>query len=191
MSVEERRLLQMPGTEALEHAWSWFLALGIILMLLGIAAIVLPGLATLATTVFIGWILIIGGLAQVIHSFWSRGWGGFFLTLLAGILSIFVGGLMLTYPVQGVLALTMLLGLFFLLQGVFEIVLSVAVRPLSSWGWVLASGIISLIIGFLILANWPTTAAWAIGLLVGIGLFWAGLARVMIALSARSALARR
>lgn len=190
MSVEERRLrlMQAIGLEPLQAVWQWFLALGVIMIILGIAAIALPGITTLATEVFIGWIVLLGGVVQTVSAFWARRWGGFFLALLSGILFLVVGALMLAYPVMGILALTLLLGVLFLLQGAFEITLAVAVRPSTSWGWLLVSGILSLLIAFLILANWPSAAAWAIGLLVGVALLWYGLARVMLALAARSAL---
>lgn len=188
----ERRygILQAVGLEAVEENWGWFLALGIALSILGIAAISVPQVTTLATELFIGWILLIGGVAQVVNAFWSRRWGGFFLALLAGILYLVVGALLLAYPLRGVLVLTLLLGMFFMIEGAFKITISFALRPIPNWGLVLASGIISLLIAFLILANWPSTAAWAIGLLVGLDLLFSGWAMVMIALAARSA-ARR
>jgi len=187
MSVEERRLraLVMPGAEVVVQNWAWLLALGIILSALGIVAIGAPVVTSLVTALFVGWLLLIGGLVQIVHAFKARRWGGFFLALLAAVLYLVVGALLISFPVPGVLALTLLLGLFFLLQGAFEISFSFALHDLPGWGWLLASGLISLVIAFLILANWPSVAAWAIGLLVGVGLLWGGLARILIALSAR------
>jgi uncharacterized membrane protein HdeD (DUF308 family) len=189
MSVEERRYgaAGIAGLETLREKWGWFLALGIALIVLGIAAISTPQLTTLATELFIGWILVIGGVVQAVNALYSRRWGGFFLALLVGVLYLVVGLLLLSYPLRGVLALTLVLGMFFLIEGAMKITISFALSPLGNWGLVLASGIASLIIAFLILANWPSTAAWAIGLLLGLDLLFSGTSMAAVALSARRA----
>jgi len=187
MSVEERRLgtWHVVGLETVREHWAWLLGLGFAMILLGVGAIAAPGMATLATEILIGWVLLIGGIVHVIGSAWTRPWSGFFVSLLTGVVYLIAGAILLAYPLTGVLALTILLGMFFLVIGAFEMTTAFALRPLGSWSLMLASGILSLIVAFLILAQWPDTAAWAIGLLVGIYLLWGGIARVSIALMAR------
>lgn len=165
--------------------WKWLLGLGILLIIVGIAAIGLPFAATLAVELLIGWILVIGGILQIIHSFWARKLGGIFLGLLAGILYLGVGLLMLLYPLQGVITLTLLLAILFLIEGICRIIASFQLRPMRNWGWILVSGIAALIIAFLIWAGWPASAVWAIGLLVGINLIFSGWSMIMLALALR------
>ena len=184
MPVETEReygLLHTFGVEHVQRRSDYFLALGIVMLVLGLIAIVVPQLISLATTLFIGAVLLIRGLAQVVHAFWLSEWGGFFLDLLAGFFSLVVGGLLLVYPIEGVLALTLLLGTFFLVYGTFEIAMAFALGSLSSWVWMLISGIVSIIVALFILANYPSTAVWAIGLLVGIELFATGASLVVVA----------
>jgi uncharacterized membrane protein HdeD (DUF308 family) len=171
--------------EAVQHHWGWYLALGIALIILGIIAIGVPQWVTLATAMFIGWVLIIGGIAYAVHSLWVREWGNFFLTALAGVVYLFTGILLISHPVAGVVALTLLLGLLFLIQGAFRISVAFALRPLANWGLVLVSGISSFIIALLILFGWPASAFWAIGLLVGIDLLFAGISLTALAIPAR------
>jgi len=161
-------------------SWGWLLFLGILLIVVGIAAIVLPFAATLAVEILLGWVLVIGGILQIIHSFWARRVGGFFLGLVAGILYLIVGFLLLLYPLQGILTLTLLLVILFLIEGICRIISSFQVRPTRNWGWVLVSGIAALIIAFLIWIGWPVSATWAIGLLVGINLIFGGWGMIML-----------
>ncbi len=160
--------------------WGWVLFLGILLIAVGIAAIILPFAATLAIEILLGWILVIGGILRIIHSFWTRRVGGFFLSLLAGILYLGVGILLLLYPLQGILTLTLLLAILFLIEGICRTISSFQVRPTRNWGWVLVSGIAALVIAFLIWIEWPVSATWAIGLLVGINLIFSGWGMIML-----------
>lgn len=170
---------------ALHRNWGWLLALGILLIIMGVFLVLAPAAGTLAVEIFIGWLLIIGGVAQIVHAFSVRGWDGFLLHLLGGIVYLVVGGLMVLYPFEGVLALTLLLAAFLLVQGVFQIVAAFRIRPVRSWGWMLASGIATLILGVLIWVGWPGAALWVIGLLVGLHLLFSGFALIMLALAAR------
>jgi uncharacterized membrane protein HdeD (DUF308 family) len=184
MSTESERrhgTLESVGLDIVRRHSQRYLAQGVALVILGLVAVALPSVATVATELLIGFVLIVSGIAQLFTSFSLRGWGGFLVALLAGVLYIVAGGLLLTYPLRGVLALTLVLGMFFLLAGGFKITMSFALRPLPHWGLVLASGVLSLFIALLILANWPSAAAWAIGLLVGVDLLFTGAAMVMVA----------
>jgi uncharacterized membrane protein HdeD (DUF308 family) len=172
--------------EALSRNWGWLLALGILMVLLGLFAIAAPVVATIAVQIMLGWLLVIGGIAQGVHAFMVKGWAGFLLALLSAILYLVVGILLLINPVAGAVALTIIFAAFLVVEGIFKIVMALRVRDHRGWGWLLASGIVSLILGALIWAQWPSSALWVIGLLVGIQLVFTGWALVMLALAARA-----
>jgi uncharacterized membrane protein HdeD (DUF308 family) len=172
--------------DALSRNWGWLLALAIIMILLGLMAIATPVYATFAVQVLLGWILVIGGIAHGIHAFTARGWGGVVLELLSALLYLAVGALLLVNPVEGALALTIVLAAFLVVEGIFKIVMAWRVRAHPRWGWLLASGILSLVLGALIWAQWPSSGLWVIGLLVGVHLLFTGWALIMLALAARA-----
>jgi uncharacterized membrane protein HdeD (DUF308 family) len=169
----------------MERNWNWLLALGIGLIVLGLLDIALPVVATLAIGIFVGWLLLIGGVAQIVHAFSARAWAGFTLHLLGGVLYLLVGGWMILNPLLGALALTLLLGAFLLIQGIFQISLALRIRPARGWGWPLASGVVTVLLAVLIYAGWPGSALWLIGLLVGLHLLMSGVSLTMLALAAR------
>lgn len=153
--------------------WLWFVLLGVALIILGVIALGSLVVATLATAVALGLLLLISGVAETAGAFWTRGWSGFFLHLLSGVLSIVVGVLFIRAPIDAVLVMTLLLALFLLVGGIFRIVSALMYR-FSAWGWPLLSGIIDLILGVMIWLGWPATAFWVIGLFVGISLIFRG-----------------
>jgi uncharacterized membrane protein HdeD (DUF308 family) len=172
--------------EALSRNWGWLLAFGILMIILGVFAIGAPVVATIAVQFALGWILVIGGVAEGIHAFMAQGWRGFLFELLSAILYLVVGVLLLVNPVGGALALTVVLAVFLIVEGIFKTVMALRVRDHGGWGWLLASGILSLVLGFLIWAEWPASGLWIIGLLVGIQLLFTGWSLVMLALAARA-----
>jgi uncharacterized membrane protein HdeD (DUF308 family) len=172
--------------EALSRNWGWLLAFGILMIILGIFAIAMPKPATLAVQVALGWILVIGGIVEGIHAFMAQGWRGFLLELLSAILYLAVGILLLVNPVAGALALTVVLAVFLIVEGILKVILAFQVRDHRGWGWLLASGILSLLLGLLIWAEWPVSGLWVIGLLVGAQLLFTGWTLVMLALAARA-----
>jgi uncharacterized membrane protein HdeD (DUF308 family) len=161
------------------------MALGILMIILGVIAIGTPLVAALAVDFLVGWLLVIGGLAHLIDSFRSHQWGGFLLELLTGALYLAIGILLLVHPLRGVLTLTMLLGIFFIIEGIFKIVLAIELRKIWSWGWLLVNGILALILGVLIWRQWPSSSAWAIGLLLGIDLVFGGWSMIILSLAAK------
>lgn len=180
------------GLSALRKNWLWFVVLGVGLILLGLVALGSMMIATLATALAIGALLIIGGVAEVLGAFWTRGWSGFFLHLLSGVLSLVVGVLFLRAPLEAVFALTLLLACLLMVGGIFKIIAALSFR-FGAWVWPLVSGIIDLILGVLIMLQWPAAALWVIGLFVGIsllfrGLNWIGLGLVLRSLPASRAL---
>ncbi len=172
--------------EALSRNWGWLLALGILMIILGVVAMAAPVVATIAIQVMLGWLLVISGIAEGIHAFMVKEWRGFLLELLSAVLYLGVGLLLLVDPLKGALALTLILAVFLLVEGIFKIITALRVRDHRGWGWLLASGIVSVILGVLIWAQWPASGLWVIGLLVGIQLLFTGWSLVMLALAARS-----
>jgi uncharacterized membrane protein HdeD (DUF308 family) len=157
----------------LRRAWIWFVLLGGALIVVGIIALGALWIASLATTVAIGVLLLAAGAAESVGAFWARRWSGFFLHLLSGILSIVVGGLCLWAPVDALLGLTLLLACFLMVGGIFKAVAALTHR-FEAWGWPLMSGVIDLILGVLIGLEWPASAWWVLGLFVGISLVFRG-----------------
>jgi uncharacterized membrane protein HdeD (DUF308 family) len=179
--------IQTAMVTSLREHWRLFLVEGIILVILGVAAIVIPPIATLAVELLFGWLFLFSGIAGAITTFMMREAPGFWWSLVSAILAIAVGVVMLLWPLSGVLTLTLLLITFFIIEGVASIMFALEhKRELSGrWGWMLASGIIDLILAAIIIAGLPGTAAWALGLLVGINLVIGGTALIGMALHAR------
>lgn len=151
---------------------------GILFAILGCLAIALPQFFTIAIELLIGWLFLIGGIFLFFRAFKMREGGPFWPTLISGILNIAIGILLLVYPIAGVLSLTMLLIAFFILDGFAKLFLSFELKPLKNWGWVLVSSILSIVLAFLLISGWPGTAAWAIGLLVGINMLFSGISLI-------------
>jgi len=177
---------QAVATSLHEH-WVLFLIEGIILVVLGLIAIVVPPIATLAVELLFGWLFLLSGIMGLITTFWMRDAPGFWWSLLSGVLGIAAGIVLLVWPLSGVLSLTLVLIVFFSIEGIASVMYALEhKRELSGrWGFMLASGIIDLIIAAIILFGLPGSAAWALGLLVGINLTFGGAALIAMALHAR------
>ena len=177
---------QAVATSLHEH-WVLFLIEGIILVVLGLIAIVVPPIATLAVELLFGWLFLLSGVVGLITTFWMRDAPGFWWSLLSGVLGIAAGIVLLVWPLSGVLSLTLVLIVFFTIEGIASIMYALEHKlELSGrWGFMLASGIIDLIIAAIILFGLPGSAAWALGLLVGINLAFGGAALIAMALHAR------
>jgi uncharacterized membrane protein HdeD (DUF308 family) len=172
---------------SLHKHWVLFLVEGIVLVILGLAAIVIPPIATLAVEVLFGWLFLISGIIGLITTFRMRQAPGFWWSLVSAILGITAGIVLLLWPLSGVLSLTLILIVFFVIEGVASIMFALEhKRELSGqWGWMLVSGIVDIILAAIILAGLPGTAVWALGLLVGINMIFGGSALVAMALHAR------
>ena len=172
---------------AIHEHWGLFLAEGIILVILGIAAIALPPIATLAFTIIIGWVFLISGVVGLFTTFWARHVPGFWWSLISAIIGIAAGVVLLLWPITGTLSLTLVLIAFFVVEGIVSIMYAIEHRNqlTGRWGWMLVSGIIDLILAGIIFAGLPGTAVWALGLLVGINMLFGGAALIAMALAAR------
>ena len=179
--------LQSRLSQAVREHWKLFLIEGIILVILGILAILVPPLATIAVTILIGWLFLISGVAGLITTFGARNAPGFWWSLLSALLGIAAGLVLLVWPLSGAISLTLLLIVFFIIEGVLSIMYAIEhKRELTGqWGWMLVSGIIDLILAAMIWGGLPSTAAWALGLLVGINMLFGGSAMIAMAMHAR------
>ncbi len=161
--------LQSKMSAAVREHWKAFLFEGILLAILGLAAMILPPLASLAVTIFLGWMFLVSGVAGLIFTFWARQMPGFWWSLLSAALALLAGIVLLARPVQGTLTLTIVVGAYFLAEGVVTIMYALEHRRELSqrWGWMLTAGLMDIIIAGVIIAGLPGSAVWAIGLLVG------------------------
>lgn len=165
--------------EMIQH-WGWFLAFGILLMALGVAAIVRSTTATVASMVVFGWLLIFAGIFEFAAAFMVGNWSGFFLHLLVAILFAIVGIMMLTRPVISAETWTLVMAVFFLVGGLYQLIYALWTH-LPGWGWHALNGVITAILGVLLAAGWPATGFWVIGLFVGIELVFYGWSWIMLA----------
>ncbi len=181
--------IQRAVANALHEHWVLFLVEGVVLLVLGATAIALPPLATLALTIIIGWLFLVSGVLGLFMTFMMRQAPGFWWSLLSAVLGIVVGVLLLARPITGAFSLTLVLVVFFVMEGVASIMFALEhKRELSGrWGWMLVSGIIDLVLATFVFIGLPSTAAWAIGLLVGINMVFGGSALIAMALHARNA----
>jgi uncharacterized membrane protein HdeD (DUF308 family) len=181
--------LQRALAQSIREHWVLFLIEGIILVVLGVLAIIIPPIATIAVTIFLCWLFLISGIVGLVTTFWARHAPGFWWSLLSAVVAIAAGIVLLGWPVPGAVSLTLLLIVFFIIEGVLSIMYALEHKKELSgrWGWMLASGIIDLILAAIIWAGLPGTAAWALGLLVGINMLFGGSAMIAMALHARTA----
>jgi uncharacterized membrane protein HdeD (DUF308 family) len=188
MSSIENETARSPLLSAIRRHWVLFLIEGIVLVVFGAIAVVLPGIAALAVTILLGWLFLFSGILGLVTTIWMRQLPGFWWSLLSALLAIITGAALLWWPFGGVLSLTLGLAVFFLIEGVVSIMYALDHRRefTGRWGWMLASGVIDIVLAVLILIGFPGTASWAIGLLVGINMLMGGTALMAMALHART-----
>ncbi len=175
----------LSGVETLRRHWGWLLALGIVLILLGIWALALLPITTVAAVLILGWVMVISGVVEAIHAFRVRGWGGVFLHLVGGVLGIVVGLLIVTNPLAGALVWTLLFASLFVVVGAFHTISAIRLK-FPNWGWAVFDGLVTLALGVLLWVHWPTSALWFLGLAVGVSLILRGWSYVMFAVAIRS-----
>jgi len=150
-------------------SWGWFLALGILFMLFGVLCILGDVAATFVTVLFFGWMLLFSGIVALIHAFGTRTWSGFFLYLLSALLRGFTGYLLIRYPGAGAASLTLVLASFFVVGGLFRAI-AAGVARFPRWAWSVFSGIVSLVLGIVLLVQIPVSSIWFIGFAIGVDL---------------------
>lgn len=171
--------------EMLRRGWGTFVAVGVLFALLGIAGLVYAGLATLVTVIFVGWFFATAGLLGVLHAILRKGWSGFVLDLLAGLVTAIAGIFIILHPDKGASVLTAVIGVMFLVGGIFRLGAGVAMKNPYA-GWFVFHGIISLLLGLMILSEWPYAAVWVIGTLVSIDLLMDGLRLISFGFAVKS-----
>jgi uncharacterized membrane protein HdeD (DUF308 family) len=154
----------------------WYLVQGGLMILAGILALVYPVASSFAAVFLLGWVLIVSGIVQGISLFDARNVPHFWLQLVSVVLSVIVGVLLIRHRGEGLLALTLLLLVYFMVEGISKVIFSLTIRPFANWGWVLASGIVTILIAFYLWASLPVTAIWLLGVLLGIQLICEGAA---------------
>ncbi len=162
--------------EAVRRHALWYLVQGIVLLIAGVLAVLYPVLSSFATVSLLGWLLIISGLAQGIGLLGARQVPHFWLQLISVALGVLIGLLFLRDPAQGLLTLTLLLIVFFMIEGISKVIFALTIRPMPNWIWVLASGLAGIVLSVLLWSMLPVTALWLVGLLLGLHLISIGAA---------------
>jgi uncharacterized membrane protein HdeD (DUF308 family) len=170
------------GIAELDQKRGWYVALGVLLILLGAIASYAAVATTILSVIFLGWILLVAGLSMVILSFVTGKWSGFLLTLAAGLLSMIAGIATLSSPLSGAAAITLMIGAILIAAGMYRSIASI-VMQFPNWGWALVSGIVAFALGVSLVRGWQTTSLWFLGLVIGIDLIVHGFSWIMFSLS--------
>ncbi|OVZ58455.1 hypothetical protein CDO44_14560 [Pigmentiphaga sp. NML080357] len=181
--------LSWPETlKTLGASWGWFVALGVLMLILGFVAGVYVLAATVASVLFVGVMMLVAGIGQLVQAWRVKGWRGFLLWTLSGLLYAIAGGLALYNPLAGAAVLTLLLGAFLIAAGVLRLWVWFQHRSQQGWGWLALSGVITLLAGLLVAVGWPANSLWILGLLLAIDLLFQGATLVMLGLALRRGL---
>jgi uncharacterized membrane protein HdeD (DUF308 family) len=172
-------------TAGADRATTWSIVLSVLLMIAGILAMALPMIAGLTFTVIVGWLLIVSGILHLVFAFSAGRPRMAVWQIVLGIVYGFIGFYVLANPVAGLAGLTFAIAFYLLVEGVLELVLSFQLRPAAGSGWLLFDGIVTLVLAIMIWSTWPVSAAWAVGVLVGVSMFFSGLTRLMLSLAVR------
>jgi uncharacterized membrane protein HdeD (DUF308 family) len=169
----------------IKKASGWFIGMAIVFILLGMMAIIEPGVAGMAIAILVGWLLIFGGVAHLVAAFTGGGAGRVIWQVLIGIVYALGGVYFLTHPLLALGTLTLLLAAIILMEGIFEVIAYFRMRGEGGSGWLLVNALITLLLGGLIWFHWPSSSVWAIGILVGVNLLMTGMSRLMFGFAAR------
>lgn len=169
----------------IKRASGWSIALGVLMIVLGIIAMLAPWEFGIVIALIIGWMAIFNGVAQIIYGIRTHSGGRTVLEVILGLIYIVAGIYLLMHPVPGLLVITIFLASFLVVYGIFALVLAFQMRPLPGWGWVLFDAIITILLGILIWAHWPMNSEWVVGTLFGISILVSGVTRLMMSLAIR------
>lgn len=183
--MENRYTKHFNQIEEVRKNWTWFLALGLLLVILGGAVISSSYYATLFSMILLGVFLIAAGIVQIVQAFLARKWKGLFLSLLLGVLYLIAGFLCIAKPNLTAISLTLWIAAFCFVVGLFKMIASLVVR-FDQWGWVFFNGLVTFCLGAMIYANWPLSGLWIIGLFIGIDLILSGWSWILLSLTART-----
>jgi uncharacterized membrane protein HdeD (DUF308 family) len=175
-------LIPTLGIEEVRAHRTWYLCVGIALIILGTIAIGSAEIMTMVSVMFLGWILIFAGVFEIVHGFARRAWGGFFINLMGGLLYAVTGLLMVSHPGVAAITLTFMIAMLLIVAGTFRLIVAFS-TPIHHRGWLILNGLISLFLGFCIMDSWPVSGLWIIGLFIGIDMIFDGWTEVMLALA--------
>jgi uncharacterized membrane protein HdeD (DUF308 family) len=176
--------IHLIGFDAVGRKWGWLCGLGLLLILLGMVAIGAAVFVTLATMIFFGCLLLLAGILQTMHAIAFRGWSGFYIDLISGLLYTVIGLMVVFHPGATAVALTLIIAVLLILSGVFRIAIALAVSYQNRL-WLFLHGAINLLLGFMIWSSWPVSGSWVIGLFIGIDMIFNGMSLVMLGLAAK------
>jgi uncharacterized membrane protein HdeD (DUF308 family) len=179
------RWINMSENREINREIGWSIVLSVLMIVAGALAIIVPPISGITVTILVGWLLVLRGATHLVYAWNTRRSGGLLWEILLSIIYIAAGGYLLLHPVAGLASLTVVLAVYLLLESVLEFILSFQLRPLPGSGWLLAVGIITLILAIMIWWAWPASTLWVIGTLVGVSMVFSGVARLMISLAAR------
>jgi uncharacterized membrane protein HdeD (DUF308 family) len=168
--------------------WTFYIAEGAALVALGVVAIIVPALSSLVIEMFVGWLFLVGGCFRIAAVFKRRGTPGFWWSMISAVIAVILGGTLIAFPVSGMLTLTLALMIMFIVEGVMSILTAIDFRKRApNWGLLLISGLIDLVLAFMIYHAWPGSGIWFVGLLVGVYMVFTGMSLAFTALAARNA----
>lgn len=176
--------IRLSDIESVRKNWGWFFVLGMTLLLLGMTVIGSAATATLFSVVLFGFFLIGASVVQIIHTFMTRKWSGFFLSLLLSILYAIMGVFFLAHPVASAMEITLVVAVFCFIGGLFKMIAPLVLR-FEAWGWVFFNGLVTFVLGCLIYSQWPMSALWLIGTFIGVDMILAGWSWILLALQAK------
>ncbi len=185
MTSDNRHDEDFGGNMALmmRRHWRMFFVEGMVFMLIGVLAIMLPGPFSIGIELVIGWLITLVGIVMGLRAITSHTGPEIAYSAITALFALFIGVWMLVFPHQGVVTITVLLIFFFLIGGLFEVALAFMMRPFPSWKWIFVSGLTGILVGVILLSAWPEATAWAIGLLFGVNMMMTGMSMAMMALS--------
>ncbi len=184
--IEMAEAVAAPVAEMVKRDSTMLIVLGIITVILGVVAMIAPMIAGLTVALMIGMILIAAGIVRTVFAFKCKSWGKGILVFLLGLLTLLVGLYMVARPGVALVSLTLFLAAYFVVDGIFGIIEAFDLKPIKGWGWMLFGGIVSILLGIMIWRQWPISGAWAVGILVGVKLLFAGFEMTAIGTAGRS-----
>jgi uncharacterized membrane protein HdeD (DUF308 family) len=185
MDVMGTPSIPQPIRERMERNWKWFVAGGLLAVVLGAIAIIVPPVASVATSILVGWLLVFASAFVLTSAFQEHGFWPIAGRVLLAALYVFAGVWLLVAPLEGTITLTVVLVAWFFVDGAFRLAAALMRPGLPGRGWIAAGGALSILLGVLIWIDFPSSAAWAIGLLVGINLLFYGLNLLMLGFTSR------
>jgi uncharacterized membrane protein HdeD (DUF308 family) len=172
-------------TSDIEKGTTWSIVLSVLMIAAGVVAIFVPQFAGVTVTAIVGWLLVFSGLLHLVFAWRAGRAGAVVWEILLGIVYGAIGFYLLARPVAGLASLTLAVAIYLFIEGVLEFVLSFQLRPAPGSGWLLFDGIVTLVLAAMIWSTWPSSAAWVVGTLVGISMFFSGITRLMLSMAVR------